>query len=57
MHALRHTYASHALDSGLSTHILAAMLGHGSPDTTWAAYYDPTKAGLEAALRATHRGA
>ena len=34
MHALRHAYATHQLEAGLSVHVLQRLLGHGSVTTT-----------------------
>lgn len=38
LHDLRHTFASHALEAGISIHRVSAWLGHANPETTWRVY-------------------
>jgi integrase len=37
-HDLRHTFATHALASGLSAHAVARLLGHADPGLVWRRY-------------------
>lgn len=55
LHTLRHTWASHALDSGTPAHVVAAILGHSSIETTYEYYYDPTHQAYAAASLADYR--
>ena len=47
-HALRHTAATLALEDGMPTHVVAAMLGHASVATTLRLYAHVTHASVQA---------
>jgi hypothetical protein len=51
VHALRHTFATSALDHGVDVVELQELLGHSSLDTT-RRYLDATAAGLREAIAA-----
>ncbi len=50
MHALRHTYATRAIESGMQPKILQQLLGHASIKTTMDRYVHVTTASLEQAV-------
>ena len=50
MHALRHTYATRAIESGMQPNILQRLLGHSSIKTTMDRYVHTTNDSLEKAV-------
>ena len=51
MHALRHTYATRAIESGMQPKVLQQLLGHASIKTTMDRYVHVTNDSLRAAVR------
>ena len=51
MHALRHTYATRAIESGMQPKVLQKLLGHASIKTTMDRYVHVTEASLLKAIR------
>ena len=51
MHALRHTYATRAIESGMQPKVLQKLLGHGSIKTTMDRYVHVTEDSLLNAVR------
>ncbi len=51
MHALRHTYATRAIESGMQPKILQKLLGHASIQTTMDRYVHVTDESMEEAIR------
>ena len=51
MHALRHTYATRAIESGMQPKVLQKLLGHASIKTTMDRYVHVTDDSLENAVR------
>lgn len=51
MHALRHTYATHAIESGMQAKVLQKLLGHASIQTTMDKYVHVTDDSLVAGVR------
>lgn len=51
MHALRHTYATRAIESGMQPKVLQRLLGHASIKTTMDRYVHVTMDSLENAVR------
>lgn len=56
MHALRHTYATRAIENGMPPKILQNLLGHASLKTTMDTYVHVTDDSLEAAVRQFEEG-
>lgn len=52
MHALRHTYATRAIESGMPPKVLQKLLGHASIKTTMDRYVHVTDESLEKGVRA-----
>ena len=51
MHALRHTYATRAIESGMQPKVLQKLLGHGSIKTTMDRYVHVTTDTLDQAIK------
>ena len=51
MHALRHTYATRAIESGMQPKVLQKLLGHASSKTTMDRYVHVTAESLDYAIR------
>ena len=51
MHALRHTYATRAIESGMPPKVLQKLLGHASIKTTMDRYVHVTNDSMESAVR------
>ena len=51
MHALRHTYATRAIESGMQPKVLQKLLGHASIKTTMDRYVHVTDASIDKAVR------
>lgn len=51
MHALRHTYATRAIESGMQPKVLQKLLGHASMKTTMDRYVHVTTDSMENAVR------
>ena len=51
MHALRHTYATRAIESGMQPKVLQKLLGHASIKTTMDRYVHVTTDSLDQAVR------
>ncbi len=49
VHALRHTFASRLLSAGVPVHIVAALLGHTSPNITLSVYAHAIPADMNSA--------
>lgn len=52
MHALRHTYATRAIESGMQPKVLQQLLGHASIQTTMDTYVHVTEESLDKAIAA-----
>ena len=50
MHALRHTYATRAIESGMPPKILQTLLGHSSIKTTMDRYVHVTDESMNQAM-------
>ena len=55
MHALRHTYATRAIESGMQPKVLQKLLGHASIKTTMDRYVHVTDDSLTGAVQAVER--
>ena len=51
MHALRHTYATRAIESGMQPKVLQKLLGHASSKTTMDRYVHVTAESLDYAIK------
>ena len=51
MHALRHTYATRAIESGMQPKVLQKLLGHACIKTTMDRYVHVTTDSLDQAVR------
>ena len=51
MHALRHTYATRAIESGMQPKVLQKLLGHGSIKTTMDRYVHVTEDSMQNAIK------
>lgn len=51
MHALRHAYATRAIESGMQPKVLQKLLGHASIQTTMDKYVHVTDSSLNAGVR------
>ena len=51
MHALRHTYATRAIERGVQPKTLQMLLGHASLQTTMDRYVHVTNDSMESAVR------
>ena len=56
MHALRHTYATRAIESGMPPKVLQKLLGHASIKTTMDRYVHVTSGSLDQAVRQFESG-
>ena len=56
MHALRHTYATRAIESGIQPKVLQKLLGHASIKTTMDRYVHVTSESLDQAVRQFESG-
>ncbi len=56
MHALRHTYATRAIEAGVQPRVLQQLLGHASIKTTMDRYVHVTTESLESAIKQFERG-
>ena len=55
MHALRHTYATRAIESGMQPKVLQSLLGHASIKTTMDRYVHTTDDALQNAVKQFER--
>ena len=56
MHALRHTYATRAIERGVPPKVLQRLLGHASMKTTMDRYVHVTDESMESAIRLFENG-